>query len=360
MRIKTFHLMVAIFIMNSPFSAYANTDTIPSEYTGMADILVPTAPFKSKIYGEEYRFKPIVLIDIPNDKLELESNVYVIPNLKIKGDTLREKARHWLIREQTKNKIKFELVEQGTANVNKADAYYVAYRAGGYSDGRFEERNYISRVYFVTVSANQTALIYLVRNVKDDIKTVLISQWQSFLNSFEVVEPNPYTVSLQGKIGNTRRYITGNLAFDIPNGLPNALNRWRNKNNAEKNIKWLTPEGNIYIHLNIRMGLKSDLKSTNERIQKKGKDFENNAARFGQLLNPGYEAEYNYYETDFGANRKLYGYTYEGKLKKDFELSTSYKEKKAIDISIKGDQKVIEQYEDTIKKWLKNFVVLEK
>lgn len=346
-------------MMNATQLVLAEKLNIPDSYKGMDDILIPDAPFKNITSFEKYRFEPIVLINIPEDKLEYDVFVYMNPNIHIEGDSLKNIARKWMVREQKKHHVKLPIKKEGYGKINKNSVYFISYGAFGYDDNRSKLNNFITRIYFFSINEKKTAMVSLVRLDENDKHTELISQWHAFVKSILKINLNAYSLTTKGKEVGTRRYITSDLSFDLPMGIDNGLNQWRNERRAVRGDDWQTPEGEISFRFQITSGYDFKPENENENIKMKADALATGGSDFFESLDSNFSREYESIEHPFGKDHKIYGYKETGRVLTEVKLETAYKTGKTIQILIKTRNEIFDKHEKTIIEWLKHFVILQ-
>lgn len=358
--IKVIQILIAVIIMSTVNPVFSDKINISDSYNGMDDILIPDSPFKNKISYEKYRFEPIVLIDIPNDLLELDVFVYVNLSIGVYGETLKEVVNKWVSKEQNKYNVKFKIIKHGYTKINNRKTYYLEYSVPGYDDKRTTLHKFICRNYFFPINKTKTVMVYLIRREKNNKPTNLLKQWQEFISSIKYEEPNQYSSSVKGIEIGTRRYYTSDISFDLPVGLYSGLNKWRNKRRAVRGDDWQTPEGEISFRFQITSGYDFKPEKENENIKMKADALATGGSDFFELLDSNFSREYESIEHPFGKDHKIYGYKETGRVLTEVKLETAYKTGKTIQILIKTRNEIFEKYEKTIIEWLKHFVVLQE
>ncbi len=344
--------------MNTTQPIQAKELYIPDSYTGMDDILIPTPPFELNTQWEAYRFEPLVLIDIPNDKLELDVYVYVTPDIKLKGKDLKDIIVQWINNQQSKYGVEFAIIKNKSVKVNNYSGTYLEYTAPGYDDNRSSSKRFIERIYFLQVASQQIASFRLIRHIDDDLKTQLLDQWQAFINSIKFQQPDPHRQNTVPVSSGQKRYFSHNLYFEIPRGLPNGLNKWRNKQNAERLDTWKTPDGDIKVKYKISAGYDFSVESGNSNIKTEKQGMASNATAILKNMNPDYDTEHEYLEAGFAKDRKIFGYIEKNATHTGLVMEVAYKHGRTISIKVDGQTTAMEKNHDLILKWLPQFVIL--
>ena len=351
--------MNAMTVISGPTSTSELPEAGRAPYTGMNDLLLPTAPFKSNSVYEGYRFEPIVYIDEKSKTFELFSSIFVEPNHPTKRFDFSKAVKDWYTQQQEFYNVKFKLVKQSDVKVATTTAKYLLIESKGYGQELDKADNYRHHVYLIPADKNTIASIRLSRLEEDDkIDSQLWRQWPDFIKSIKNVEPDSIGLTTAGLADNTRRYHAHNLSFDIPMGEPGGLYKWTIKNAADRKDIWITKTGNITLNISLIDDYDFSVAKKSERYKMEADAMDSGGAAYFKKLTGEKNLEYEQIEIPFGKKNTFYGYIEKSEGYVEVTLNAAYKTGRAVEMVFEAKDEVFDEHKDEIVEWVKNIIVL--
>ena len=367
MRIRLIILTLAMSIMTTTCGTTSPLGTPPLDdasvrrtpYTGMNDLLLPAAPFKSVLVYEGYRFEPIVLIDEKNKTLEYETYIFVEPNTSTKHVKLSDTVKSWYAQVQKSNNVKFHLIKQSSVKIAGVNARYLIIESKGYSEKLAKDHVYIHHIYLLPTERNSFAVIRLSRLKENDRKdSELWRQWKDYIKSIKCFEPDSAGLTTIGHADNARRYYAHNLSFDLPLGDSRELNIWIIENAAYRKDTWATKTGDIILRISLIDDYDFSVEKENADYKQEADAMEAGGAAYFEKLTGEKNLDYEKIEIPFGNKNTFYGYIEKSETYSEFPLNAAYKTGRAIEIVFEAKNEVFEQHKKEIVDWVKHIIVL--
>jgi len=350
--------MTAMTVTSGPTSTSELPEAGRAPYTGMNDLLFPAAPVKSTPYYEGYRFEPIVLIDINNKTLEYEVYIFVEPNISTKHLKFSDTVKTWYSQVQKSHDINFKIVKQSSVKIADVNGFYLIIESNGHGEKLGKNHVYLHHIYLLPTKANYFAVIRLSRLKKNDRKnSELWHQWEDYIKSIKISEPDSVTLTTTGQADNSRRYYAHNLSFDLPLGDSRELNVWIIQNAADRKDTWITQNGNITLNISLIDDYDFSVENENADYKQEADAMDSGGGAYFKKL-ADLDLDYEKIDIPFGNKNTFYGYIQKSETHSELTLNAAYKKGRAIEMVFEAKNEVFDEYKDEIVEWVKNIIVL--
>ena len=358
--IKLIYLLTITLTITMSLQPISHSEplALPGTYSGIDDMLIPDPPFKYTSHWQEYIFKPLIFLNTETEELELNHRIIITPYIPIHVSDTNSLPNVWVDYVKNNKEATIQDLQIQKAKIAGKPAYQLTMRTNDYRK-KGDKKQYFETTYLVKLSEKQIAGFTSSRLYENKNNNKAFGPyWKQFLESIQVVEPNPYSASILTDVPMSRKYYFDNIVAIIPTGTKRGLYKWKNKQNAERIDHWHTPEGKLTIKYSIISGYDFDAKSKNEKYALEVEALVKGGADFFKQQGDTSELSYEDITTLFSKNSTIYGYREKSESYSEIGYKIAYKTGKALHIEINTSNQIAEKYQSLLDDWFKHFVIL--